>query len=101
MPVVSIDRLPIPNLKIYSLISVAALTTCVYFAAQVVKDPNWHNVSPEVDNKHLIPKVVDNSTVINNRTLAQYVSDIFTVMIREPVRVWVSFFILQYIWKPF
>lgn len=90
MPVVPLDRLPVPNLKIYSVISVAALSTCVYFAAQIIKDPNWNNVLSEMDAKNSIPKSVENGTVLDNRTLAQYVSDIFAVMIREPVRVWVS-----------
>lgn len=90
MPVVPLDRLPVPNLKIYSFISVAALSTCVYFAAQVIKDPNWNTVPSEMDNKGSIPRGADNTTILDNRTLAQYVSDIFTVMIREPVRVWVS-----------
>lgn len=92
MPVVPLDRLPMPNLKIYSFISVAALSTCVYVAAQVVKDPNWNIVPSDMDNKGSIPTGADNTTSLDNRALAQYVSDIFTVMIREPVRVWVSFY---------
>lgn len=91
MPVVPLDRLPVPNLKIYSFVSVAALSTCVYFAAQVVKEPNWNTVPSEMDNKgSTVPTGADNSTALDNRTVAQYMSDIFTVMIREPVRVWVS-----------
>lgn len=91
MPVVPLDRLPMPNLKIYSFISVAALSTCIYFAAQVVKDPKWNTVPLEMDNKGSIPRGADNTTISDYRTIAQYVSDIFIVMIREPVRVWVSF----------
>lgn len=85
MPVVPLDRIPVPNLKIYSFVSVAALSTCVYFAAQVIKNPNWNNVPSEMDSKG-----TDNTTVLDNRTLAHYVSDIFTVMMKEPIRVWVS-----------
>lgn len=89
MPVVPLDRLPIPNLKIYSFVSVAALSTCVYFAAQIVKDPNWSNVPLETESKRVA--ISENGTSLDNRTLPQYVSDIFVVMIREPVRVWVSY----------
>ncbi|KAG5894686.1 hypothetical protein JTB14_034734 [Gonioctena quinquepunctata] len=85
MPVVPLDRLPLPNLKAYSFVSVAALSACVYYATQIIKDPNW-NYTSEIDSRSAPDG--QNSTDPEGRSLGQFVSDIFTIMIREPVCVW-------------
>lgn len=41
MPTIILDRIPLPNLKIYTSISVLLVSFCVYFAVNSTKDPDW------------------------------------------------------------
>lgn len=41
MPTVILDRIPLPNLKLYSTISVALLSCCLYYAIVTTSDPDW------------------------------------------------------------
>ncbi|XP_063919658.1 E3 ubiquitin-protein ligase AMFR-like [Zophobas morio] len=92
MPVTLLDRLPMPNLRMYSSGSVVALSACVYYATQVIKDPNWSAAADSADIVGLHKEVVDlnksNASMPDGRSMGQYVSDVFSVMIREPVCVW-------------
>ncbi|XP_074037010.1 E3 ubiquitin-protein ligase AMFR isoform X2 [Leptinotarsa decemlineata] len=91
MPVVPLDRLPLPNLKAYSFVSVVALSVCVYYATQIIKDPNWYyTTESEETSEHAGPEH-QNGTEPEGRSIGQFVTDIFTIMIREPVCVWLSF----------
>lgn len=86
MPVAALDRIPLPNLKTYSCVSVLALSGCAYFAMQVIRDPDWS----KADDKKYHKNLVKNDTMVEGRSFGHYMSDVFTVMIREPVCVWVS-----------
>ncbi|KAJ8926117.1 hypothetical protein NQ315_009974 [Exocentrus adspersus] len=83
MPTVLLDRLPLPNLKAYSFVSLVALSACVYFASQTIKEPGWNGVQ-----EHRGAAVDRNATGPEARTVTQFVFDVFAVMIREPVCVW-------------
>ncbi|XP_044264792.1 E3 ubiquitin-protein ligase AMFR-like [Tribolium madens] len=83
MPVILLDRLPVPNLRMYSAGSVLALSACIYYATQVIKDPDWGVVSEDLKDSNK-----SNASVPHGRTMGQFVSDVFSVMIREPVCVW-------------
>ncbi|CAH1977669.1 unnamed protein product [Acanthoscelides obtectus] len=87
MPAVPLDRLPLPNLRAYSMISVVALSMCIYYATQVIKDPNWNKMT-EVDGKSNLLPVPRNASSTDSKSFGQFVSDIFAVMIREPICVW-------------
>lgn len=41
MPTIILDRIPLPNLKIYTSVSVLLVSFCVYFAVNSTKDPDW------------------------------------------------------------
>jgi len=41
MPTIILDRIPLPNLKIYTSVSVLLVSFCVYFAINSTKDPDW------------------------------------------------------------
>lgn len=41
MPTIILDRIPLPNLKIYTSVSVLLVSCCVYFAVNSTKDPDW------------------------------------------------------------
>lgn len=91
-----LDRIPLPNLKTYSCGSVLALSACIYFATQVIKDPNW-NIQDSSDFAQSKGAHLDtndtNSSTLDGRTAGQFVTDIFTVMIREPICVWVNTYV--------
>ncbi|CAH1365765.1 unnamed protein product [Tenebrio molitor] len=89
MPVILLDRLPVPNLRMYSSGSVLALSACIYFATQVIKDPNWSAGESDMANAiHKQDSNKSNASLPDGRTMGQYVSDVFSVMIREPICVW-------------
>lgn len=52
MPTIILDRIPLPNLKIYTSVSVLLVSFCVYFAVNSTKDPDWRLLlnSTSVDN---------------------------------------------------
>lgn len=41
MPTVILDRIPLPNLKLYTTVSVALLSCCLYYAIVTTSDPDW------------------------------------------------------------
>lgn len=84
MPLVFLDRIPLPTLQAYTCVSVVALSACVYVAVQTIKDPNWNSVQN-------VEQVQHNNTI----SLGQFVYQIFSVMIREPISVWVCSFYKQ------
>lgn len=96
MPVVWLERLPLPNLRTYTCVSVVALSACVYFALQVIKDPNWELSAGEVGGKSLIQAATGaseglnrtNSSNTDTRTFSQWASQAVSVMVREPICVW-------------
>lgn len=84
---VLLDRLPLPNLKAYSFVSLVALSGCVYFSSQAIKDPSWNSMS-EINSKGALVHSDRNSTESDSRSITQFMFDVFTVMIREPICVW-------------
>ncbi|XP_017785203.1 PREDICTED: E3 ubiquitin-protein ligase AMFR-like [Nicrophorus vespilloides] len=94
MPLSRFDRVPLPNLKTYTFLSVLALSGCVYFAKEAIKDPDWniqdkvqHQNSRQRDETFNISSANDTSD--SERSLKQWVSDMSAVMTREPICVWV------------
>lgn len=59
MPTIILDRIPLPNLKIYTSVSVLLVSFCVYYAANSTKDPDWRlllnatSVDSFVDSKSM------------------------------------------------
>ncbi|CAH0551458.1 unnamed protein product [Brassicogethes aeneus] len=86
MPASVLQRLPMPNLKIYSSVSVLALSACIYYAVQNIKDPK--NI---IDTENEIEKLGMNNTNSSDgpvRTVTQFLSDVFYLMMRENVCTW-------------
>lgn len=96
MPVVWLERLPLPNLKTYTCVSVVALSACVYFALQVIKDPEWELATGDVGGKSLFQVATGvseghnrtNNSNTDTRTISQWMSQAVAVMVREPICVW-------------
>lgn len=78
MPVVLLDRLPLPNLRVYTAVSVLALSGCIYFAQQTVSKGALQD---EMNKGNITQDAV---------SIGQKMGMMFAVMIREPMCVWVS-----------
>lgn len=98
MPVILLDRLPLPSLQAYTVISVVLLSCSVYYAAQVTSDPNWklNNTSSLVQqekdgtDKNESEVVLSTNDVKEDVSLGFQPSEIVTFMIQEPLCIWVS-----------
>ncbi|VVC96503.1 unnamed protein product [Leptidea sinapis] len=97
MPVTIIDRLPLPNLKVYSAGSVLLFSVAVYYAVNITSDPNWRVNATlqrfEVDSdgkKENAEAVSGVSPVAFNvtRNLTEQVLEVMTFMMHEPLCMW-------------
>lgn len=110
MPVILVDRLPLPSLKTYTVISVALLSCSVYYAVQVTSEANW-----KANTTATLGTVVTSSSgkqdelsfapmqpvppVIHAQlpplfkpkpTLSAQIAEVITYMVQEPLCIWVS-----------
>lgn len=60
MPTVILDRIPLPNLRLYTTISVLLVSCCLYYAIVTTNDPDWRQqnnmplVKPDGENDEVI-----------------------------------------------
>ncbi|CAH2267330.1 jg27513 [Pararge aegeria aegeria] len=92
MPVTLVDRLPLPNLKVYSAGSVLLLSVAVYYAVNVTSDPNWKGNftvqrHEEQDSDAVVTMVVD-PRANGTRNLTSHVEEVVTFMMQEPLCMW-------------
>lgn len=97
MPVILLDRLPLPSLRAYTIISIVLLSCSVYYAVQVTNDPNWKvnsttsgsNLEPNEDesDESVLPP---SASFRHNETVGSHLSQLVTFMIQEPLCIWVS-----------
>ncbi|KAJ9591815.1 hypothetical protein L9F63_001632, partial [Diploptera punctata] len=93
MPVILLDRLPLPSLKAYTIISVVLLSCSVYYAVQVTNDPNWkvNSTNANLDtteseqNENLLPNPPDFN---ENVSVGYHLGQLMTFMIQEPLCIW-------------
>ncbi|CAH0589971.1 unnamed protein product [Chrysodeixis includens] len=98
MPVTLVDRLPLPNLKVYTAGSVSLLSIAVYYALSVTSDPNWRTNATlgRLDAMEAgeaearagpapgLAPVATNGT----RNLTEQFVDVMTFMMQEPLCMW-------------
>lgn len=95
MPVILLDRLPLPSLRAYTIISVGLLSCSVYYAVLVISDPNWkvnsttsgsdlESIENESDEIVLPPSAIFH----HNETVGYHLSQLVTFMIQEPLCIW-------------
>lgn len=92
MPVILLDRLPLPSLRAYTVISVILLSCSVYYAVQVTSDPNWKlntTAQPE-DVKNNEDNYEGNTKLAENRIVSFgfHLGEMVTFMIQEPLCIW-------------
>ncbi|CAG5055710.1 unnamed protein product [Parnassius apollo] len=100
MPVTLVDRLPLPNLKVYTTGSVLLLSVAVYYAVSVTNDPNWRTnttlqrkeaavVGSDGESVNSPPAVLAPVYAANDtRNLTEQVVEIMTFMMQEPLCMW-------------
>ncbi|CAH0696117.1 unnamed protein product [Spodoptera exigua] len=94
MPVTLIDRLPLPNLKVYTAGSVSLLSIAVYYALSVTSDPNWRanstigrqdsSESGQGEQRPIPAQLLANGT----RNVSEQFVDVITFMMQEPLCMW-------------
>lgn len=106
MPAVFLDRLPLPSLQAYTVISMLLLSGSVYYAVQVTSQLEWKiNTTFNFDfTTDIDPAMtVGNLTFVSNHqlTLEQFLLEhhwirrlleVVYFMFQEPLCVWVSRF---------
>ncbi|KAL2719363.1 E3 ubiquitin-protein ligase AMFR-like isoform X1 [Vespula squamosa] len=87
MPMEFLDRLPVPNLRVYTTLSFAILSCSVYYAVQVVKDPAWRTNHTSVVEG--INDVIENGTTYP-RSFGMHFKELLAFMAQDPACIWVS-----------
>ncbi|XP_075217493.1 E3 ubiquitin-protein ligase AMFR-like [Lycorma delicatula] len=93
MPVILLERLPLPSLRVYTAISVALLSCSVYYAVHVTRDPNWKSNSTSQVSLESLETIQNDSNFFidelrHKSSVFAYLSDIVSFMIQEPVCIW-------------
>jgi len=91
MPVILVDRLPLPSLKTYTAISVALVSCSVYYAVQVTNDGTWRVNATSVDGVGMpADPLLDKPTNRTKLSLGVHIAEVITYMVQEPLCIWVS-----------
>lgn len=112
MPVILVERLPLPSLRAYTAVSVLLLAGSVYYALQVTSEPGWNKgghvsaaggLSQSQDTSTIGKYILGNSranvyeeavnSTAGNHTRPSFthqMADLVTFMIQEPHCIWVS-----------
>ncbi|XP_068620240.1 E3 ubiquitin-protein ligase AMFR-like [Battus philenor] len=100
MPVTLVDRLPLPNLKVYSAGSVLLLSVAMYYAVSVTNDPNWRTnatmqrqeaVAAGADGAASQPVPAARAPLDNlndTRNMTEQIVEVMTFMMQEPLCMW-------------
>ncbi|PBC25203.1 hypothetical protein APICC_08437 [Apis cerana cerana] len=86
MPMEFLDRLPIPNLRVYTAISFAVLSCSVYYAVQIIKDPAWKSNHTYVETESESANNIESDP----RNLAMHLKELLECMLDEPICIWIS-----------
>lgn len=109
MPVTLVDRLPLPNLKVYSAGSVLMLSIAMYYAVNVTSDPNWKanttvqiqetaSASVESEAVKMVQPVVTAPAELpmnGTKNIGDQFLEVMTFMMQEPLCMWVSPYSVQ------
>lgn len=86
----ALDRLPIPTLTTYSVLSTALFVSLVYHAKQVTKDPSWKN-SISLNDRNTSDILVDDEDHLidlNSFNFPDEVDDVLLYMIQDSFSRW-------------
>lgn len=63
MSTVLLDRIPLPNFKIYTTISVLFVSACVYYAINITSDPYWRLQNNSTNPDDLSTGLLENTII--------------------------------------
>ncbi|XP_033185533.1 E3 ubiquitin-protein ligase AMFR [Bombus vancouverensis nearcticus] len=84
MPIEFLDRLPMPNLRLYTAISFGVLSCSIYYAVQIIKDPAWKITHTYVDSENDSANNID----FDPRDSSMYLKELLECMLDEPICIW-------------
>ncbi|CAD1473324.1 unnamed protein product, partial [Heterotrigona itama] len=84
MPMEFLERLPIPNLRVYMALSFAVLSCSVYYAVQIIKDPAWKSNHTYVETKNESTSDIESDP----RNFAMHMKELLECMVDEPACIW-------------
>lgn len=85
MPVLFLDRLPLPSLQAYTAFSLIPLSCSIYYAIQVTSQPGWKsNATLTPDSTPLFQDSQTNGTNSGGFSL----TEVLYYMIEEPLCIW-------------
>lgn len=96
MPVILLERLPLPSLQTYTATSVLLLSCSVYYAVHVTSDASWKTNSTTPVNIETLESIKNDSNDVMEgfakklSSVGGFVADTVTFMIQEPFCIWVS-----------
>lgn len=101
MPVTLVDRLPLPNLKVYTAGSVLLLSVAVYYAVSVTNDPNWRTNTTLQPQEAAAAGPADEAApspaplhlANDTRNVTEQIVEVMSFMMQEPLCMWVSYLI--------
>jgi len=92
MPMEFLERLPVPNLRVYTAISSTILSCSIYYATQIIKDPAWRTNHTHIDVGGHPGGDIDPT---DPRSLGTHLKELLECMVVEPVCVWVCLFKME------
>ncbi|XP_071443780.1 E3 ubiquitin-protein ligase AMFR-like [Hetaerina americana] len=95
MPVILLDRLPLPNLRTYVTVSVLLLTSSVFYAAEVTSDPEWKNNLTTFASKTTEAEKNESTVFVMPNGIVEEIipkrfkpREVMAFMIRDPLCIW-------------
>lgn len=88
----ALDRLPLPTLTTYCMLSTTLFVSLIYNAKQVTKDPSWKNAA-FLSDKNISDILVDDEEHLidlDSFNLPDEIKDILLYMIQDSFSRWVS-----------
>lgn len=95
MPVLLLERLPLPSLEAYAVISASLLGLSLHYAAEKTLSPDWRMQFPSAKNDSLdLPDSLQ--AVVSEHWLSARVQEILSFSLQDSLCIWVSYLKFQY-----
>lgn len=95
MPVLLLERLPLPSLQAYAVISISLLFWSLNYAAEKTLDTGWRSQFPEMMNNSTdaedTPKPSLLQALLSQHWISSRARDIFLFSIHDSLCIWVYF----------
>lgn len=88
MPVLLLERLPLPSLEAYAVVSVSLLCWSLYYAAEKTLNPEWRMQFDLKNTSHEIPGTIQ--TILSRYWLSSRAQDVLSFSIQDSLCIWVS-----------